>query len=84
MQPCAMAGEVAVTPDCALDDQINADPRGGKLKVKDSHEDLATQVILRSHSWAAPEFLGTPAIKSSVLLNPSGPPRNVRFCVYLK
>jgi hypothetical protein len=70
--------------DCAIDDQLSAESRSLQIKAKDSPNDSPIAI---APSYCAVE---TPAVPTQAVphimafLNPSGPPRNVLFCVYLK
>lgn len=79
--PC----ETAITADCDLDELLNAESRNGQLKFKDSPNELPVAMLPTTAidvSWSIPRSLPIP--DSPVHLKPSGPPRNVLFCVYLK
>jgi len=98
LQPCVMAlgldqdcahcppaetpCELATSQDCAFGDQLNAESRSQQLK--DSPSEVPVAIAPACHE-PAKQLLKTQArVDSSVLINPSGPSRNVLFCVYLK
>ena len=80
LPPC----DVLTIQDCAVDDQLSAEPRSFKVKAKNSTSDLPVAIVPATNAVASPTALEQPAQTSSILLYPSGPPRNVLFCVYLK
>lgn len=80
MPPC----DEIVAADCAIDDQLIAEPRSLQVKAKDSPSDLPAALASPTYVVATPTLYKQPVPYSSVPLNPSGPPRNVLFCVYLK
>jgi hypothetical protein len=73
-----------ITPDCALDYQLNSDSRSTQNKVKDSPNQLPVAIAPVPCAIARPALLTRSLPHSSVFLDPSGPPRNILFCVYLK
>lgn len=69
---------------CAVDEQLTAEPRSQQIKVKDSPNDLPIAIAPASYSTATHTLYDRPVPHGAVFLSPSGPPRNVLFCVYLK
>ena len=73
-----------VAADCALDNQLIAEPRSLQVKAKDSSNDLPIALASPTYTVTTPTFYKHPIPHNSAPLNLSGPPRNVLFCVYLK
>ncbi len=80
MAPCEMASN----PDCAFDDEINADARSLQLKLKDAPQDLPVAMAPIVRDWLQPAFVARPLPHTRILLDPGGPPLNILYCVYLK
>ena len=78
--PC----ETTITPDCGLDDQLTNESRSNPSKVKDVPDEppVAIQPDLIQSAWIDPR--ARPLPPASHFFNPSGPPLNVLYCVYLK
>ena len=80
LPPC----DALTIQDCAVDDQLSAEPRSLKVKAKNSANDLPVAIVPSTSAIASLTVFEQPPPPGSILLYPSGPPRNVLFCVYLK
>ncbi len=77
--PC----DEAINTVCAIDDQISAEPRGSQLKLKNTPTDLLAAIPptpFESESFAITALCLPDTLEP---LNPSGPPLNILYCVYL-
>lgn len=78
--PC----EVKLSPDCGPGDQIAGEVRGKPVKLKDVPNDVPVAIVPATFEPARYGHRPPPVLREYLLFNPSGPPRNVLFCVYLK
>jgi hypothetical protein len=76
--------ELTLGPGCGCDEPLNVESRSVPAKLKDTSNDLPIVIWPVSFETAAAARLMGPMPGGAVVLNPSGPPRNVLFCVYLK
>ena len=78
--PC----DVKISPDCAADGQIVTEARSGQLKLKDKPSDLPPAVAPVLYESEKLAHVAQAFFDPLVRLNPSGPPLNILYCVYLK
>ena len=71
--------------DCAVDDDLNVDARGGQLKVKDAPVDAAIAIVPRELEVQFPPPADTATLPRYASVHPGAPPPlHVLYCVYLK
>ena len=78
--PC----DLITGPDCGLDTVVANEVPSSSFKLKDVPNDVPLAIMLATVEPARSRHGPKPAPYDCLLLNPSGPPRNVLFCVYLK
>lgn len=77
--PC----EVQASHDCGLDAALAKEIPSNPCKLKDVLNDVPVAILPATVDPARACHRPEPAPHDHLLLNPSGPPRNVLFCVYL-
>ena len=78
--PC----DVEVAPGCDYDSELNFDARTIRLEPNDAPTELPAAITSTALEWPEASGIACPRPRPPTLADPSGPPLNIRFCVYLK